>query len=62
MILLTSVNVLYETAFFLSDEEYYLKYKKNMNVQATIEETQLYLLRRCPSNDEQNTLLCGEDR
>ena len=45
---------------FLSDEEYYLKHKKNINVQATIEEPQLYLLERCPSNDQQ--ILYSEER
>ena len=44
---------IWNSIFLSSDEEYYLKYKKNINVQATIEEPQLYLLRRCPSNNEQ---------
>ena len=58
--LLITVNVLYDPASFLSDEEYYLKYKKNTNFQATIEEPQLYLLARCPSNDQQ--ILYSEER
>ena len=37
----------------LSKEEYYLKYKKYINVQATTEELQLYLLARCASNNQQ---------
>ena len=57
--LLITVNVLYDPASFLSDEEYYLKYK-NINVQATIEEPQLYLLARCPSNEQQ--ILYSEER
>ena len=51
--LLITGNVLYDPASFLSDEEYYLKYKKKLNVQATIEEPQLYLSVRGPSNDQQ---------
>ena len=58
--LLITVNVLYDPASFLSDDEYCLKYKKNINVQATIEEPQLYLLARCPSNDQQ--ILYSEER
>ena len=58
--LLVTVNVLYDPASFLSDEEYYLKCTKNINVQATIEEPQLYLLARCPSNDQQ--ILYSEER
>ena len=58
--LLITVNVLYDPASFLSDEEYYLKYKKNINIQATTEKSQLYLLARCPSNDQQ--ILYSEDR
>ena len=37
--LLITVNVLYDPASFLSDEQYYIKYLKN--VQVTIEEPQL---------------------
>ena len=58
--LLITVNVLYDPASFLSDEEYYLKYKKNINIQATTEKSQLYLLARCPSNDQQ--ILYSEER
>ena len=58
--LLITGNVLYDPASFLSDEEYYLKYKKNINVQATIEEPQLYLSLRGPSNDQQ--ILNSEER
>ena len=58
--LLITGNVLYDPASFLSDEEYYLKYKKNINIQATTEKPQLYLLARCPSNDQQ--ILYSEER
>ena len=58
--LLITVNVLYDPASFLRDEEYYLTYKKNINVQATIEEPQLYLLAKCPSNHQQ--ILYSEER
>ena len=58
--LLIIVNVLYGTASFLSDKEYQLKYKKYLNVQVTIEEPQLYLLTRCPLNDQQ--ILYSEER
>ena len=40
--LLVTVNVLYDLASFLSDGEYYLRYKKT-NLQTTIKEPQLYL-------------------
>ena len=51
--LLVTVNVLNDTASFLSDNEYYLKHKKKINVQASAEEPNMYILARCPSADQQ---------
>ena len=50
--LLVTVNVLYDTARFLSDNEYYLKHKEKINVQASIEEPKIYILARCPSTNQ----------
>ena len=51
--LLVTVYVLYDTVSFLSDNEYYLKHKKNINAQASVEEPNMYILVRCPSTDQQ---------
>ena len=58
--LLVTVNVLYDTASFLSDNEYYLKHKKKINVQASVKEPNMYILARCPSTDQQ--LLYSNER
>ena len=51
--LLVTVYVLYDTVSFLSDNEYYLKHKNNINAQASVEEPNMYILVRCPSTDQQ---------
>ena len=58
--LFVTVNVLYDTASFLSDNEYYLKHKKKIIVQASVEEPNMYILARCPSTDQQ--LLYTDER
>ena len=54
------VNVLYNTASFLSYNEYYLNHKKKINVQASVEEPNMYILARCSSTDQQ--LLYSDER
>ena len=50
--LLATVNVLYNTASFLSDNKYYLKHKKEINVQASVNEPNMYILARSPLTDQ----------
>ena len=54
------VSVLYNTARFLSYNEHYLKHKKKINVQASVEEPNMYVLARCFSADQQ--LLYSDER
>ena len=58
--LLVTVNVLYDTASFLSDSEYYLKQKEKVNVQASVVEQNMHILARCPSTHQQ--LLYSDER
>ena len=58
--LLVTADVLYNTASFLSDNEYYLKHEKKINVQASVVEQNIYILARCPSTDQQ--LLYSDER
>ena len=51
---------MYDTACFLTDDEYYLKYKRRINFQVAVEKPYLYILARCPSNDQQ--ILYSEER
>ena len=50
--LLATGNVLYNTASFLSDNKYYLKHKKEINVQASVNEPNMYILARSPLTDQ----------
>lgn len=47
------VNVLYDPAIHLADNEYKEKYGKIVNVQAQIERPELYIIGCCRANDEQ---------
>ena len=47
------VNVLYDPAVHLTDNEYKEKYGQALNVQAEIERPELYIIGRCRANDEQ---------
>ena len=40
------------TAVFLTDEEYEQKYHTSLDIQSVVEKPQVYLLARCPSNDQ----------
>ena len=51
--LVAMVNILYDPAIHLSNEEYFAKYGKVVDVQTEIERPDLYLVARCRSNDEQ---------
>ena len=51
---------MYDTACFLTNDEYCLKLKRRIDVQATVEKPYLYILARCPSNDQQ--ILYSEER
>ncbi|XP_065672107.1 uncharacterized protein LOC136089935 [Hydra vulgaris] len=57
---LVTVSVMYDTAIFLSSFEYKQKYGEDINVQSEVEKPYLYILGRCPSNDQQ--LLYSDDR
>ena len=47
------VNVLYDPAVFYTSAEYAVLAKTDVNVQREVEEPELYIIGRCPSNDEQ---------
>ena len=49
---------MYDTACFLTDDKFYLKYKKWIIVQGAVEKPYLYILARSPSNDQQ--ILCSK--
>ena len=51
---------MYDPAVYLTNNEYLQKYKYRIDVQATVEQLQLYILGRCPSNEHQ--LVHGEKR
>ena len=48
------------TILQISYNEYYLKHKKKINVQASVEEPNMYILARCSSTDQQ--LLYSDER
>ena len=45
--------MIFDVAAFFSDEEYFLKYGENVCVQSIVEKPSLYIIGRCPSNDQQ---------
>ena len=51
--LLMMVSIIYDRAVFLTNEEYEQKYHASLDIQSIIEKPQVYLLARCPSNDQQ---------
>ena len=51
--LLIMVNTVYDKAIYLTNEEYHLKYGHHKDIQSEIEKPELYLLARCPSNEQQ---------
>ena len=57
--LLIMVATVYDTAIHYTDKEYEDIHKENVNVQAIIEKPYLYILARCPSNDQQ-IMYCEE--
>ena len=54
------VSTMYDPAVYLANNEYLQKYKCRIDVQETVEQPQLHILGRCPSNEQQ--LLYGEKR
>ena len=48
---------MYDPAIFLTDEEYYKTKHIKTNIQAQFESPHLYLLERCPSNDQEEDRL-----
>ena len=48
-----TISVMFDVAAFFSDEEYFLKYGENVCVQSIVEKPSLYIIGRCPSNDQQ---------
>ncbi|XP_047129004.2 uncharacterized protein LOC124809199 [Hydra vulgaris] len=51
--ILMLISVMYDKAIFFNNDEYYEKYGEKINIQAIVEKPFLYILARCPSNDEQ---------
>lgn len=51
--LLMMVTCLYDQAIHLNDDQYEKKYGVKCSVQSMVEKPELYLLARCPSNDQQ---------
>ena len=51
--LLIVVNILYDPAIFLTNEEYHEKHGKIMNVQSEVEKPFTYIIARCPADDHQ---------
>ncbi|XP_065661972.1 uncharacterized protein LOC136084831 [Hydra vulgaris] len=51
--ILMLISVMYDKAIFFNNDEYYKKYGKKIDIQAKVEKPFLYILARCPSNDEQ---------
>ncbi|XP_047134481.1 uncharacterized protein LOC101239424 [Hydra vulgaris] len=51
--ILMLISVMYDKAIFFNNDEYYEKYGVKINIQAIVEKPFLYILARCPSNDEQ---------
>ena len=47
------VNILYDTAVYYTDEEYYELFNERKNIQMIIEKPELYIIGRCRANDEQ---------
>lgn len=58
--LLIMVSCLYDPAMYYTDEEYRDISNCEINVQSAVEKPHLYILARCPSNDQQ--LLYAEER
>lgn len=48
-----NVNIMYDTAVYLTDIEYFAKFGRRICVQSVVEKPQLYIIARCRSNDEQ---------
>ena len=51
--LLTTIKSMYDAAWLFTDDKYYLKYKRQVNVQTGVEKPHFYILACCPSNNQQ---------
>ena len=51
--MLFSINILYDTAVFYTEKEFYDKYGKEADIQSIVETPELYIIGRCRSTDEQ---------
>ena len=58
--LLMMVACMYDPACYFTDIEFHQKYNEHVNIQAIVETPRIYILARCPSNDQQ--LLYSEER
>ena len=47
------VNVLYDKALYLTDDEYFERTGNRVNIQTIVEKPELYIVARSRSNDEQ---------
>ena len=48
-----TISVMFDVAASFSDEEFLLKYGENVCIQPVVEKSSLYIIGRCPSNDQQ---------
>ena len=51
--ILMTVSAMYDPAVCVTDQQYFKKHKESFKVQAEVEKLYLYLIGRCPSNDQQ---------
>ena len=51
--ILMTVSAMYDPAVCVTDQQYFKKHKESFKVQAEVEKSYLYLIGRCPSNDQQ---------
>ena len=57
---LVMIATMYDPAVYLTNKEYFTKFGEQVDVQATVEQPNLYIFGRCPSNDQQ--LLYSDER
>ena len=51
--ILMTLSAMYDPAVYVTDQQYFKKHKESLNVQAEVEKPYLYLMGRCPTNDQQ---------
>ena len=51
--MLIMVNILYDKAIYMTNEEFYNRYRRCVDVQVEVEKLELYIIAKCPSNNQQ---------